>query len=409
MLVVAFFQMFGGDHFQMLGQIGQEFQAAGTRFNVFPQVPHIADYGKPETVWISSPPGRLLAGPSDHRIYVRDPLLEKQPYEYPYLPPFAGEIYPPAEPAYDGHFDHLDLQSRQFLAAHAFASASRVLDIWESYLGQPIVWHFADTYERLEIIPWIEWDNAQSGYGYLELGWDRGSGGRNYPYALNFDVIAHEIGHAILFSLFGTPEHGQSRGDFAPFHEASADLISLLSFMHFDSGLDRLLRHTNGNLLVLNELNRIAELTGDRQIRLASNSRKLSDVTDEVHDRSRPFTGAVFDTLVEVYHTLLVSEGLADEQLLEIDIREVDEAAMRRISSFTAKAFRARPFLFKSALTRARDDVALALANAWPRLHADDVTFALAAETVIESGSRIRPQLGSRFADNFEWREIPWK
>ncbi|TIO91994.1 MAG: hypothetical protein E5X90_26140, partial [Mesorhizobium sp.] len=101
---------------------------------------------------------------------------------------------------------------------------------------------------------------------------------------------------SILFSLFGVPMEGLRDGDFGPFHEANADLISLLSFLHFDSGMDRLLRHSQANLLVLNELNRIAELTGDRQIRLASNSRKMTEVTEEIHDRSRPFTGAVFDT-----------------------------------------------------------------------------------------------------------------
>jgi hypothetical protein len=223
---------------------------------------------------------------------------------------------------------------------------------------------------------------------------------------LNFDVIAHEIGHAILFSLFGIPAEGSGQADFAPFHEASADLISLLSFMHFDSGLDRLLRHCNGNLLVLNELNRIAELTGDRQIRLASNARRLSEVTDEIHDRSRPFTGAVFDTIVDNYHARLVREGLADERLLGIDIREVDEAAMRRISDFTSRAFRARPFLFKSALTRARDEVALALAQAWPRLDADDLRFEIAAVGVTEAGDRIDPAIAEKFDENFRWREI---
>ena len=95
-------------------------------------------------------------------------------------------------------------------------------------------------------------------------------------------MIAHEVGHAMLFSLFGAPANGLASGDFGPFHEANADLISLLSFLHFDSGMDRLLRHCGGNLLVLNELaNRIAELTGDRQIRLASNARRMSEVTEK--------------------------------------------------------------------------------------------------------------------------------
>ena len=130
--------------------IGGDIQSVGTRFLVFPQVPHLADYGVPETVWISTPPGRLRAGPADHRIYVRDPMLPKAPYEYPYLPPFEGAANPPAEASDDGHFDGIPGGSRQFLAAHAFACVSRVLDIWENYLGHPITWHFAETYERLE-------------------------------------------------------------------------------------------------------------------------------------------------------------------------------------------------------------------------------------------------------------------
>jgi hypothetical protein len=393
------------------GKLGSEDQAkelgsVGTRFLIYPQVPHLTDYSKPETVWISTHPDNLRAGPSDHRIYVRDPLFEKEPYEYPYLPPFSGDTYPPAEAGYDGHFDGLPVQSRQFVAAHAFACASRVLDIWESYLGHPIVWHFSETYERLEIIPHVDWDNAQSGYGYLELGQERGADNRSYPYALNFDVIAHEIGHAILFSLFGLPLSGQPTGDFAPFHEANSDLISLLSFMHFDSGLDRLLRHCNGNLLVLNELNRIAELTGDRQIRLACNPRKLSEVTNEIHDRSRPFTGALFDTVVDGYHVRLVREGLADERLLDIDIKDVDEEMMEQISDYTQRAFRARPFLFKSALTQARDDVALALARTWPGLDADRLTFTQASETLVEAGMRISPFLGKKLEENLAWREL---
>ncbi|RUW01448.1 MULTISPECIES: hypothetical protein [unclassified Mesorhizobium] len=378
----------------------------GTRFLVYPQVPHLSGYGTPETVWISTPPDLIRSGPEDHRIYVRDPLLDKEPYDYPYLPPFVGEIFPPAEAGFDGHFDQLSLTSRQFLSAHAFASVSRVLDIWESYLGKPIVWYFAETYERLEIIPFVDWENAQSGYGYLELGRERGIDGGKYPYALNFDVIAHEVGHAILFSLFGTPAGGLTQGDFGPFHEANSDLVSLLSFLNFDSGMDRLLRHCDGNLLVLNELSRIAELTGDRQIRLASNARRMSEVTAEIHDRSRPFTGAVFDTIVDVYHAALVHEGLADERLLGIDIKDVDQSDMQRISDFTSRAFRARPFMFKSMLIRARDEVALALAQAWPRLDADDLTFENAAATLVDVSDRVAPALAENFEENFRWREI---
>ena len=392
--------MRGPDELDVLERM--ESPSLGTRFRIFPQVPHLAGYETPETVWISTPPDRIGPGPQDHRMYVRDPVFDKEPYEYPYLPPFVGESYLPAVATFDGHFDQIPLDTREFLSAHAFASVSRVLDIWESNLGRPLVWHFAETHERLEIIPSLDWNNAQSGYGFLELGQDD----RGYPYALNFDVIAHEVGHAILFSLFGTPTDGLGEDDYAPFHEAGADLVSLLSFLHFDSGLDRLLRHSQGNLLVLNELNRIAELTGDRQIRLASNARRLSEVTQDVHDRSRPFTGAVFDTIVDDFHMRLVREGLADERLLQTDIRDLSEATIERISSLTMQAFRASPFRFKSALIEARDDVSLAMARAMPRLDADDLMFADAARAMIEAGDDIAGSLAAKFEENFAWREI---
>ncbi len=378
----------------------------GTRFLIYPQAPYVPGYATPEPVWISTPPGQILTGPEDQRMYVRDPVRDKDPYEYPYLPPFDGDVFPQAQAGPDGHFDHLQPGTREFVAAHAFACVRRVLDIWESYLGRQIPWHFADTYERLEIIPHLDWNNAQSGYGFLELGTHRAADGQQYPYALNFDVIAHEVGHAILFSLFGAPENGLAEGDFFPLHEASADLISLLSFLHFDSGMDRLLRHCDGNLLVLNELNRIAELTDDQQIRLAGNARRLSEVTGEIHDQSRPFTGAIFDAIVDVFHARLVAEALADERLLGLDIRNLDSDLMERINGFTASAFRARPFLFKTALVEARDAVAITVAEAWSRLTPDGLTFESVARTIAEVANERDPQLALLFEESFRWREI---
>ncbi|TIR62361.1 MAG: hypothetical protein E5X17_01425, partial [Mesorhizobium sp.] len=115
---------------------------------------------------------------------------------------------------------------------------------------------------------------------------------------------------------------------------------------------------------------------------------------------------AVFDTLVDLYHAGLVRQGLADERLLRFDIRQVGEADMRHISDFTGDAFRARPFLFKTELIKARDDVALALARAWTRLDADHLTFAGAASTIVEVSDLIGPAVAASFEENFRWREI---
>ena len=380
--------------------------ALGTRFWIFPQAPHVPGYQRPDLVWLSTSPDRLLPGPADDKMYVVEPIPDKQPYEFPFLPPYSGAAHPPVEPGSDGHFDHLDWFSPEFLAAHAFACVRRVLDIWESYLGRQIMWHFSPHYDRLEIVSRVHWRNAQSGYGFLELGLEPAPDGREHPFALNFDVIAHEVGHAILFSLFGTTGVIE-RGDFAPFHEASADLVSLVSFLHFQTGIERLLRRTEGNLLTFNELNRIAELDSERQFRLASNSRRMSEVTGEVHDRSRPFTGAIFDTLVELFHLGLVEDGLADQALLDLDIRQFDPRLLDRITQETRNAFTRRSLLFSTSLENARDAVGTVLARTWAELEPSTLTFGGVAEAMVEHASASRwPAAASILEDNFIWREI---
>ncbi|MEL7526272.1 MAG: hypothetical protein AAFN16_10905 [Pseudomonadota bacterium] len=380
----------------------------GTRFLIYPQVPHVAGYEKPETVWISTPPGEIKAGPADRRMYVVDPLFEKPVYEYPYQPPFVGDSFPPAEAGPDGHFDHLDPQSREFVCAHVFATIRRVLDIWESYLGHEIIWHFAQTYERLEIIPQVNWHNAQSGYGYMEFGIERGDRESAYPYALNFDVIAHEFGHALIFAEMGTPTSAASRQYFG-YHESVSDLIALISLLHFDSVLDRLLRSTNGNLLTMNELNRIAELAGDKQIRTASNDRKMSTVSDAVHDLSKPFTGAIFDTLVELYHRDAVDRGLVDlpkevshDRLFELDHHEIELIGTR-----FAEAYAARSFLLKSTLENARDLLGSAIARSWSSLDPNTLNYAVAGAAIADQFDEMgAPDAGDILMENLEWREI---
>ena len=125
---------------------------------------------------------------------------------YPYgttsLPPFDGARRAPLRPGPDRNFDNLDWDSRAFLAAHAYACVRFVLGIWQSYLGHPVRWFFEEHFERLEIVPLADWQNAQAGYGFLELGYSLVDGVKR-PYALNFDTIAHETGHLIGLSEVG--------------------------------------------------------------------------------------------------------------------------------------------------------------------------------------------------------------
>ncbi|OCP04853.1 MULTISPECIES: hypothetical protein [unclassified Ensifer] len=383
----------------------------GTRFLVFPQPPYIPGYEKPEVVWIGPSAGGISAGPSDRRMYVADPLEPKRPYAYPILPPYAGDLHLPAEPDADGHFDHITPDSPAFLATHSFACARRVLDIFEGYVGRDIRWFFEPTLSRLEIIPHIfDWDNAQSGFGFLELG-ESEPERTTSRFALNFDSVAHEMGHLILLSELGPLEGDGAGSDFFAYHEAMADFASLLGLLHFDTAADRILRRTGGDLLINNELDRFAELSEERQIRSFNNSLRVGDVGDEVHDRSKPFAGALFDCLIEAYQSLLFERGLSDldprrfSNLRQQMAANIIEAKLR-----TSRAdYELKHFASKAALQEARDIVGESVVRSWRHLEPDDLTFETAAEAFLTAADQGR---GRSFVEQFEdcmrWREILW-
>ncbi len=384
-------------------------QTIGTRFLLYPQAPTTPGYDKPELVWISDAQGSILAGPENGRMYVVNPTQHKTPYEYPYLPPFAGPRAPPVEPSPDGHFDHIDPSSPDFLGVHVFGCVARILDVWEGYLGHRITWHFSKTYERLEIVPMIDWDNAQSGYGMLEFGFDAAPDGTRHPYALNFDVIAHEIGHSILFSEIGLPAPGLPAGpDLRAYHEGVSDLCSLVGMLHFDTAMDRLLRRGAGNLMAMNELNRVAELADERQIRIAGNARKMSEVSDEVHDKSRPFTGGFFDALVQTYHDIAVDQGLVHLPSGSIPDARALNGDLERVYAEAFKAdYDLKHFPLKAALADARDIMALALARSWGRLDSESLTYADAAYAVCDAlQGNGQGNIADTVVECLAWREI---
>ena len=154
-------------------KLDADLKGKGTKFRLFPQPGFLEPYQEPETVWISPRAGSIGPGPADDRMYVVDTIDKEQPYEFPYLPPYDGPVRPPVEPNEFGHFDHLEVGSREFEAAHMYGTLRRVLDIWEGYFEKRIDWHFQDRYSRLELIPLLDWDNAQSGYGFIETGYEQ--------------------------------------------------------------------------------------------------------------------------------------------------------------------------------------------------------------------------------------------
>lgn len=399
-------------------QRDRQLSGRGTRFKVFPQPRFLEGFETPEVVWVSPPAGTIGPGPSDDRMAVID-AIDKKPYDDTLWPPYSGVSRPGPIPDANGHFDYLDEDSREFGAAHLYAVTRRVLDIWEGYFGKRIPWYFEDIQDRLELIPYVEWNNAHAGYGFLETGFGKARSGERHPYCLNFDVLAHETGHIIVFSVVGIPHDNTLTAEYKAYHESSSDMVALLSLLHFESFVDRLLNGSSGNLCAENELNRIAELSDSEEIRKASHGKRMRDVANvsipwnrlnqkQLHAIGEPMTGAMFDILVEMFQELLVERSLITRSLADMAFRVPGDAkAAAEVQAGFDAAYRENEACFKEALIDARDMVGERLARTWEAIGPHHLSF---ANVAVKFLSADRALTGSRYQEivkeSFLWREI---
>jgi hypothetical protein len=390
-------------------KLDQAIRESGTRFKVFAQPRFLQSFADPETIVVTTPPGGIQAGPGDARIFVLD-AIGKRPYANGETPPYDGPRHPPV-PAHEGHFDHLVAGTREFSCAHMYAVVRRTLDIWEDYLGRLIPWHFETDFARLMLIPLIQWGNAQSGYGFIEFGFGRAPNGLDLdnPYCENFDVLAHELGHSIIFSIVGFPDSDAAITDeYGGFHESAGDLTSLVASLHFEKVIGALLDATHGNLFTRNELERVGELRDSREIRRAFNSLRLEDVNAEPHDLSQPLTGALFDVFVEVFQKRLVERNLISKELADRSYNEAnsahDDGAVQ--AGFDA-AYAGNASGFADALREARDYWGRLLAVAWSSLDANFLTYAKIAAATLEADRQLAGGANlDTIRGSFAWRHI---
>ena len=353
-------------------------------------------------------------------MYVIAPVGKEAPYgidftpdgfSYLHLPPWRQVVLAPAMPDAYGHFDHLSVGTPEFAMAHTYGCVRFVLDVWEGYFGRPIAWHFGEQLERLEIVLLPTWDNAHVGWGFLEVGSHTTDDGQIRPFSLNFDTIAHELGHLIIYSEVGIPPLDSLAGEYFGFHEAAADLTTLVAVLHFDSVVSRLLDMTRGNLYTFNELNRFAELGEYEQIRIAGTDIKLSAFSSgwsDEHDLSTPLTGALFDVFVDIFHESLLERALISPYVEDLadQVQYVPEYEPV-IQALFDDAYMADPRAFREALLDARDDLGRMLALTWQRLHPDGLTYHGLAAVLLDvdlelTGGRYERLIRS----NFLWREI---
>jgi len=392
----------------------------GTRFRLFVQPPFADAGAQPEFVVVSSPSGSVGPGPSDETMFVIEPVGKKWPYginraplgtPFIYMPQWKGRRLPPAVPDKNGDFDYLKPGMAGFQAAHAFGCARFTLDIWENYLGEPLEWHFRDDFERLEIAILPQWDNAQFGYGFLEIGSQFETDGSVLPFTLDFDVIAHEVGHAFIYSILGVPRDDTEFAEYDGFQEAFADCVSLIAAMHFPSVIDDVLGETSGNLYLSNRIVRFSEFPGQRQIRSANNTHTMDEFVDgyrNEHDLSQPLTGAIFDILADIFQESLVERGLITPEVEDLaESVEFGGEDNGEVQAAFDRAYADDHDGFEEALLDARDIMGGYLAEVLWGLDPDfldygDVADCLRAVDQRASGGRYRDIIDH----NFERRGI---
>lgn len=401
---------------------------SGTRFRLFPQ--HAQGYLEPEIVELPLRPEALGPGPSDHRMQTLMTCDPKGPYEPPFDgPPFRGARLAPALADRRGHFDHIAEDAQAFLACHLFGCVHHALDIWEGYLGHEVVWWHADRLPVLELVPLVQWNNAHSGPGFIETGFKRDRFGTPQLFCLNYDIVAHEVGHAILFSKVGVPATHDVTPAFLGFHEAFCDLMALIGSLHFASVVERLLEQTQGNLYVLNLVARIGEISDLEQIRVADNTATIDDVADLIltpegrwidpsgrgrnaHQLALPLTGAVFDVLVDIFQYRLAAEGVIadndDPRGWTPDL--VDEALERARAKVLNGPFAYRQRFqaaFERSLATARDLVGSCMAHVMRSVDAETLDYEeVAALMVAHAGTMGWSDVEAALTENFLARGI---
>lgn len=397
-----------------------EDEAPGTRFLLFPQSPFGEGTAELELVEISAPPGTIGPGPSGPRMYVVDPIGKTIPYGAVvpgpvgpgmYLPPWNGQRNSPAIPDEYGNFIHIAPDDPEFEAAHLFGSAHFTMDVWEGYFGRQIPWHFESDYDKLELSLLPGLDNAHIGWGFLETGGTTEHEDEYRPYSLNFDVVAHEIGHALIYSVIGLPSDDNASGEYYGFHESAADMVALLASLHFGSVVEALLEETHGNLYTYNRLNRFAETAQTAQIRMAANDKLLSEFaagwTSE-HALSEPLTGALFDILIDVFHERLLEHGLITPEIEDLsDQLEGSPEYSDVMQAVFDDRYARDPEGFRNALLEARDLMGSYLADAWDMLDADALSYSHVEEALLAVDRDISGGAYQQIiAGNFRVRDI---
>jgi len=219
---------------------------------VLAQDPIVLDRAGPIVDQIPVPADRLQRGPRNHRFHVVDISVNTDEAHKPVVLHDGDPWVYRDRWLQQSRDDPASLvEDRDFRAQNVFAVAAHTLALFERHLGRPIPWHsgfpqlFLVPQARLEANAFYSREHNAVLFGWLP----RIDAARPPLYtALSFDVIAHEVSHAILDGL--RPRYTEpGLPDQLAFHEALADLVAMFSVFDLKGVAEHLLDpHKTGRI-----------------------------------------------------------------------------------------------------------------------------------------------------------------
>jgi hypothetical protein len=265
---------------------------AGARVLMWKQDPAVSEIGVRKAFL----PRRVFTGPKDSRISIQGlPLV---------VPNVFGDMI--VDPATD---------PEGFDAVHTFAVVRQVLTMYQRFrLPAPVPWQWntggntepLSVHPRAGVTKNAYYSRSQKALRFFYFDTSTPPPSHTVYLCRSFDIVAHEVGHAILDGLkpgwltIGNPP--QTGG----LHESFGDLTAIfLTLSQFDQ-CEAIIAQTKANLHAKNFLSDMAEEFGlalgrPNGLRNADNDLKLSQVSNEVHAISQVFTGGVFDVLADIF------------------------------------------------------------------------------------------------------------
>lgn len=142
---------------------------------------------------------------------------------------------------------------------------------------------------------------------------------RMFETATSWELTAHECGHALHHTL--KPNIDLSNQGCRTWSESFADQTAMWTSLRDRDRAGAILQEVEGDFFRSNSLSRIGEafasLTGEgTAMRDAFHNKTVSGTSDEVHDRSEPFTGAAYRLFAIVYTRLKNEQAMSEMDAL---------------------------------------------------------------------------------------------